>query len=806
VSSSSPLYLCIHGHFYQPPRENPWLEAVEVQDSAAPFHDWNQRIMRECYAPNGRARLVDGRGRIIGLINNYAWMSFNFGPTLLQWMETATPDVLEKIIEGDRLSRERRHGHGNALAQVYNHVIMPLADAQDKQTQVLWGLADFRLRFGRDPEGMWLAETAADLASLEALVAAGIRFTVLAPRQAKRWRRIGEEKWEEGGIDPSRAYQCKLPSGKSIALFFFDGNISSQVAFERLLDSGEKFLTQLMKGFDSKREHPQLMHMATDGESYGHHHAHGDMALAYVLERLRQDPNVRLTNYGEFLELHPPEWEVEIHENSSWSCIHGVERWRSDCGCNTGRGWHQKWREPLRQALNSLKKQLDQVFVSEGARLFSDPWAARNGYIDVVLRRKDESVERFFERFGKPGLEQRQARDGLRLLEMERQALLMFTSCAWFFDEISGLETTQCLCYAARAIQLARYFGTDAEPELVQQLEKAPSNLPALGNGAGVWEKYVLPSRVDLERVLAHFAISLIYRSRSEEERVYTFDLRTLDQEVRDRGNSHLALGRLKVRSRLTANEREATFVVLHYGGLDFHAVLREEYNPEEFEAFKGRLLELFKDGSLADITTLVAREYQGKAYHLEDLFREEQRRIIRIVMQDRFEDYRRSFELLADQDTAMLDRLARMRYPIPKAMLAAATLALDGQLLQETEHLDAQGSLERVKALLERGKSWGYVVKGEELGKLLTEELYVVLAELNPAADLAALVARAGRVLDMVSLLGISLDLWRPQNQLLDAYARLPSGERDQPPLRDAFVQLTNRLYINPELLGWRP
>jgi alpha-amylase/alpha-mannosidase (GH57 family) len=806
VSTPSPLYLCIHGHFYQPPRENPWLEAVEVQDSAAPYHDWNQRILRECYAPNGRARLVDNGGKIVGLINNYAWMSFNFGPTLLQWMETAAPDVLDKIVEGDRLSRERRHGHGNALAQVYNHVIMPLASAEDRRTQVLWGNADFRRRFGRDPEGMWLAETAADIPSLEALAEAGIRFTVLAPRQAKRWRRLGDDKWQEGGIDPSRAYLCRLPSGKSIALFFYNGDVSQQVAFERLLDSGEKFLARLLTGFEPKREHPQLMHMATDGESYGHHHAHGDMALAYVLERLRQDPNVRLTNYGEFLELHPPAWEVEIHENSSWSCVHGVERWRSDCGCNTGRGWHQKWRQPLRQALDTLKEKFDQVFVSEGAKLFPDPWAARNGYIDVVYERNDDTVHGFFERYGRPGLELLQVRDGLRLLEMQRHALLMFTSCAWFFDEISGLETTQCLCYAARAIQLARYFCIDGEPEFVQQLEKAPSNLPALGNGAVAWEKYVLPSRVDLERVLAHYAISLIYRSRTEQDRLYTFDLRTLDQEVRDRGNSHLALGRLKVRSQLTGNEREATFVVLHYGGLDFYAVLRKEHHPEEFEAFKTRLLELFKTGSLADITTLVAREYEGKAYHLEDLFMEEQRRIIRIVMQDRFEDYRRSFELLADQDTVMLDRLARMRYPIPKPLLAAATLALDGRLFQELGQLDTEGSLERIKALLERGKPWGYLVKGEELGKLLREELYVVLAELNPAADLAALVARAGHVLDVAFLLGITLDLWRPQNQLLDAYARLPPEERDQPPLRDAFMQLANRLDINPALLGWRP
>ncbi len=280
-----PRYICIHGHFYQPPRENPWLGEVEVEDSAAPFHDWNERITRECYAPNMRARLLDHEGRIIQILNNYAWMSFNFGPTLLQWMAGHAPEVHQGIVEADRVSRRRRGGHGNALAQVYNHPIMPLASKRDKVTQVAWGIADFRHRFGRDPEGMWLAETAVDVATLEVLAEAGIAFTILAPRQAWRWRKKGSKEWRElvDGIDPSRAYSCHLPSGRSIALFFLDALVSHKVAFERLLDDGQRFVDQLSQGFDDRREHAQLMHIATDGESYGHHHAHGDMALAYVL-------------------------------------------------------------------------------------------------------------------------------------------------------------------------------------------------------------------------------------------------------------------------------------------------------------------------------------------------------------------------------------------------------------------------------------------------------------------------------------------------------------------------------------------
>ncbi|HZW35241.1 MAG TPA: DUF3536 domain-containing protein, partial [Isosphaeraceae bacterium] len=458
---SYPRYICIHGHFYQPPRENPWLDVVEVEDTAAPFHDWNERITRECYAPNTRARLLDGAGRISNLLNNYAWISFNFGPTLLQWLAAQAPEVHRGIVEADRLSRQRRRGHGNALAQNYNHLIMPLASRHDKETQVAWGIADFRHRFDRSPEGMWLAETAVDLETLEVLAEAGIRFTILAPRQARRWRKLGTKDWQEvpDGIDPSRAYLCRLPSGRSIVLFFYDAIVARQVAFERLLDSGERFLERLFQGFDPRREHAQLMHIATDGESYGHHHPHGDMALAYALNRLAQHPEVRLTNYGEFLELHPPEWEVEIHPNSSWSCAHGVERWRADCGCRFRGDWHQRWRGPLRAALDGLKVQLDHLFSTRGRECFPNPWAARNAYIQVILSREhdpaepepgkdDEAIGTLLARHGHPDLDATQVSDALRLLEMQLDAMLMFTSCGWFHDELSGIEPVQCLQYA----------------------------------------------------------------------------------------------------------------------------------------------------------------------------------------------------------------------------------------------------------------------------------------------------------------------------------------------------------------------
>ncbi len=297
-------YICIHGHFYQPPRENPWLEAIELQDSAAPYHDWNERITAECYAPNSVSRIVDAENCIVKLVNNYAKISFNFGPTLLSWLEAKSSDVYAAILQADKESQKRFSGHGSAMAQIYNHVIMPLANSRDRATQIAWGIGDFEKRFKRAPEGMWLPETAVDLETLELLADHGIRFTVLAPHQAARMRPIGDPAWHDLNgisIDTTRAYLQRLPSGQSIALFFYHGPIARAVAFEGLLSHGDRFIERLTGAFSAESQRPQLVHIATDGESYGHHHRFGDMALAYVLDRIESGQLARLTNYGEVL-------------------------------------------------------------------------------------------------------------------------------------------------------------------------------------------------------------------------------------------------------------------------------------------------------------------------------------------------------------------------------------------------------------------------------------------------------------------------------------------------------------------------
>ncbi|HTK95896.1 MAG TPA: DUF3536 domain-containing protein, partial [Terriglobales bacterium] len=511
-------YVCVHCHFYQPPRENPWLEAIELQDSAYPYHDWNERITSECYAPNAASRILDPEGQIVAILNNYSRISYNFGPTLLCWLEANAPDTYRAVLDADRDSAERFGGHGSAMAQAYNHMILPLATRRDKITQVLWGIRDFQHRFGRDPQGMWLPECAVDNETLEVLADLGIQFTVLAPRQAARVRPIGTPDWHEvngGGVDPSRAYRARLPNGKSINLFFYDGPISQSVAFEGLLANGHRFAERLLGGLSDERTWPQLLHIATDGETYGHHHKYGEMALSYALHHIETSGAAKLTNYAEFLEKFPPQWEAEVVANSSWSCTHGVERWRADCGCNSGGrpDWSQKWRQPLRLALDWLRDELAAPYDRHARELLRDPWAARDEYISVVLDRSDASLDRFFAEHAARELRPHERTRALELLELQRHAMLMYTSCGWFFDELTGIETVQVIEYAGRAVQLAQklYRDPGIEKQFVDRLAQAHSNLADPRDAAAIYERWVKSSAVNLEKVAAHYAISSLF-------------------------------------------------------------------------------------------------------------------------------------------------------------------------------------------------------------------------------------------------------------------------------------------------------
>ncbi len=506
-------FLCIHGHFYQPPREDPWLDTVLPEGSAAPSRHWNERICRESYAPMARARRLDGRGRILDIFNLYEWISFNFGPTLCKWMAVNAPEVLALVVEGDRAGA-RRCGHGNALAQVCHHVIMPLASDLDKHVETAWAVADFRRHFGRDPEGMWLSETAVDTATLEVLAENGIAFTVLAPSQAAfvadldGGNRRAVSEWD---LDISRPYRAFLPSGRHVDIFFYHGGLSQAVAFERLLADGENFWRRLSGAAGSG-----LLSLATDGETYGHHFRFGEMALAYVMAQAASGRDgLAPTNFAAFLEKNPPQHRVFLREPSAWSCVHGVERWRSDCGCTNGEhpGYNQKWRGPLRSALNLLKAEVDAHYFATGKDLFVDPRSALLDYGEVLCGAMDQAgfeAGRFV-----PGLDESRRAAAWKLLSMQRWAVSSFASCAWFFDELTRIEPVNALTYALRSMDLARATGmADPECRFLRELEKAVSNDPAMGTGRDVWENLVVPRRETPRTLAAQALLTLAAEDR----------------------------------------------------------------------------------------------------------------------------------------------------------------------------------------------------------------------------------------------------------------------------------------------------
>lgn len=535
-------FICIHGHFYQPPRENPWIEEVEIEDSAYPYHDWNARVTAECYAPNTASRILDPNKRIIDIVNNYATISFDFGPTLLSWLEQNNPQVYSAILDADNESRKQFSGHGSAIAQAYNHIIMPLANPRDKRTQVIWGIQDFIHRFGRHPEGMWLPETAVDMETLAILADMGILFTILSPTQAARTKELSGTRWKEVSrdtLDCSMPYQCVLPQGKTISLFFYDGSIAQELAFGSLLDNGEVFANRMMSYFSQHDIGSGLLSIASDGETYGHHHRFADMALAYAIYLIDKQKPAAMTVFGEYLAAHPPTHQVEILENTSWSCPHGIERWRDNCGCCTQGttirdpdphpigpsrrkdpvhdqkicvvAWHQSWRKALREAMDRLRDELIPLYEKKMGGLLTDPWSARNDYISVILDRSPETYKRFFEKHAARPLSDEEKSLALKLLEMQRHAMLMYTSCGWFFDDISGIETIQVMEYACRAMQLAREVsGIDQEPVFISTLIDAKSNIPAQGDGAAIYRNFVERSMIDLNRIVFNYALSIL--------------------------------------------------------------------------------------------------------------------------------------------------------------------------------------------------------------------------------------------------------------------------------------------------------
>jgi alpha-amylase/alpha-mannosidase (GH57 family) len=776
-------FICIHGHFYQPPRENPWLETVETQDSAAPYHDWNERVCAECYATNGAARIVNNQNRIIRIVNNYARISFNFGPTLLSWLKENAQRTYRMVLEGERRSRRSFRGHSSALAQVYNHIILPLASRRDRITQIRWGIADYQSHYGHAPEGMWLAETAADTDSLELLAQHGIKFTILAPHQCKRIRPLKEgadgksadgksAEWTDtpdATVDTTRPYLVRFESGASIAVFFYNGPASRAIAFEGLLDSGENFAARLKAGFRDEPQ-PQLVSVATDGESYGHHHKYGEMALAYALRLLEKDKTLKLTNYGSFLEQFPPEYECEIVDNTSWSCVHGIERWRSDCGCNGGKpGWNQAWREPLRRALDELRDALIPLAEQENGKLFKDVWAARDAYIQIVLDRSPESVERFFAAHQAYTLSEAERIRARELMEMERHAQLMYTSCGWFFDDISGIETVQVIAYAARVLQLAdQVFGERAAPlvpAFLARLAEAHSNVPAQGNGAEIYKRCVDSKMLQLEQVAAHYAISSVFSSFAEETELFCYHVRRISYDIYTSGRGRLALGRAHIASAITGHAQTFSFAVLHFGDQNITAAVKpcEEADAAAFAAFTTEATEQVQRANFPEVIRLLDRFYGHAGYSLISLFTDEQRRIVQLILNSTLWDLENSLTTIYQDHASLLHYLSSAGLPKPPALALAAGFAINAGLRRalEADPIDEA----QLRSFLSLAKADQITLETPTLSYIANQRMKRAMVELQMSAGSLEMLERALALARALVQLPFELVLWQAQN-----------------------------------------
>jgi alpha-amylase/alpha-mannosidase (GH57 family) len=762
-------YVCIHGHFYQPPRENPWLEDVELQDSAHPYHDWNEKITEECYSQNAASRILGPDRKIIDITNNYTKISFDFGPTLLFWMARHFPELYESIIEADKESSKRFSGHGPAIAQAYNHIIMPLANSRDKYTQVVWGIYDFEHRFGRRPEGMWLPETAVDMETLGILAEHNIKFTILAPHQAKRFRKIGDKEWiniERDKLDTTRPYLCRLPSGQTISLFFFHQPTAKDVADGRILQNGEVFAKKLTLILEGNGEQASLANIATDGETYGHHHRHTDMALAYCLHFIETHNLARITVYGEYLEKFPPQYEVELYENSSWSCSHGIERWRSNCGCNYGRypSGKQQWRGPLREAMNWLRDQLTTVYESKMAAFVSDPWEIRNGYISVINDRSVENVDSFLSKsFGRElSFDEKIA--VLKLLEIQRNAMLMYTSCGWFFDDICGIETVQIMNYASRAMQLAKEIdGKDFEPGFEDILQKASTNVKTFVDGKQAYQALVKPCSIDLNRVGAHLAVSSIFEQYPKQTDIYCYSASVESYDRIDAGIQILATGRAAIQSSIVLEKHLVDFAVLHFGDHNLIGAVSARMPDDTFSNMQKELKNAFNKGDTTEVIRMMNLSFSGNNYSLWHLFKDEQRHILYELLETTWQEIESSFRHIYEHNYTIMQIMRGMNIPLPKALSTPAEFILNQDLCLAIQ--DEEVDISELKKFTEQARLLSLKLEEDILRFEASHKINKMMQKLESSPEDVELLERIAKILQILSTLIDQLDIQTAQN-----------------------------------------
>ncbi len=819
-------YVVIHGHFYQPPRENPWIEQIEVETSAAPYHDWNTRINAECYTPNGCARIFDGQHRILDIINNYQFISFNYGPTLLSWLEAKAPLAYRRVLDADRRSLARL-GHGNAIAQAYNHTILPLATPRDRETQIVWGLKDFAHRFQRPAESMWLPETAVNLPTLAALAQHGLKFVILSPFQAARVRPLAGGPWERvqaHTLDTTQAYRCYLPGGEGnpgkrqyIEVLFYNGATAADISFGDLLQDSNRLAERLTEGFSASTPRPQILHVATDGENYGHHKKFGELALAHALTQALPHKGFQLSNYAAFLEMAPPQMEVELYlgptgAGSSWSCAHGVERWRSDCGCSTGGQptWNQRWRAPLRESFDFLNERLAEIFESQGQKYLRDPWEARNAYIQVLLERTPETLARFFAQERAPGLDRNDWVPALKLLEMERHALLMYTSCGWFFADLAGLETLQVLKYAARALQLGQDFTSEVlEVPFLQYLEQAVSNLPGAGSGQDLYLQKIKPLVVDFPKVVNQWAITwLKERERQCPTSIYHFRVETLEVDERAQGSLIMGAGRLRLTSGTTLKNQLLNFFTVFMGSYLYRTQIMPSTALQDFHTLKQELFQVLEN-TPEDLVASMARRLGERYYSFHDMFLEEKHEIFQDLLRHNMEEALSVIAHNFEEARPLLKAMAAEGLPLPRLFQAAGEITLNHVLVDLLTKLELDPSstiiAEELLELVQEGVLLGLKLESmrgaQILGRILDRHLQDLATDFTTA--------KASGLKQFVGLMGqipITLELTETQNRLFilmeERFPKLAARAAADPKARSLtrlLIELAEALSFSP-------
>ena len=681
-------------------------------------------------------------------------------------------------------------------------MILPLCNTRDKYTQIHWGIRHFEMYFGRKPEGLWMPETAVDLETLDLMAEAGIKFTILAPNQAKSMRKLDDPEWQSvsnSNIDITMPYLQKLPSGRSIALFFYDGPTSRALAFENLLQSGNVLADRLIDLCDKSSSDAQLVHIATDGETYGHHHAFGDMALAYALHYIKEKQVAEITVYGQFLEQHPPTHEVEIFENSSWSCAHGIERWKSDCGCNSGGhgGWRQTWRAPLRESLDWLRDSLIPLYEEQAGKYLRDPWLARNDYIEIINDRSPQVVADFLTKHASRELTDAEIEQVLKALEMQRHALLMYTSCGWFFDEISGIETVQIIAYAARAIQLASTFSDiDYETQFLERLANAPSNIPEYENGRKIYELFVKPARIDLLAVTAHYAINSIFNDYAEKTDVYCYNVEKIFAQAAESGKTKLKIGSVRVSSKITRETVLTDYALIHYGDQNLLCGVRVFQDETNYQTMEQELLDVFSKGEFLEITKLLEKYFGTSLYTLKNIFRDEQRLVINEILKTPLTEAESMYRFFYDNHASIMSYVNNLAIPLPPTLQRTIEHVINSNLKQTIE--EDVLNIEKIEQLFVLAEKFHAEFYTTEIEFLLQQKLVEVFKNFKADPFNEDLLKRLIGLLEILNKINLVINPWQVQNIVYNLSLEDRIKNQTNEEYKNLFRQLLQQLKMS--------